>query len=118
MKIQRSTFRSLTVGTVFCLGFGWAAGAFAQEPPCKRDIAKFCSQVKSGGGRIARCLGQYTDQLSATCKQHITGAAEVDQACEDDVHKLCPKVKPGGGRVVACLKENQAKVSASCKAKL
>jgi Cysteine rich repeat len=35
---------------------------------CKPDIAKFCSDVAPGGGRIVRCLVGHASQISPACR--------------------------------------------------
>ena len=39
--------------------------------PCRADREKFCNGVKKGGGRIAKCMREHKDQLSAECKTEI-----------------------------------------------
>ncbi len=38
---------------------------------CQGDVQQFCKDVKPGGGRIARCLKEHKDELSAGCKEKI-----------------------------------------------
>ena len=38
---------------------------------CKRDAEKSCKGVQPGRGRIARCLVEHKDQLSAGCREKI-----------------------------------------------
>jgi hypothetical protein len=87
--------------------------------PCAADTAKFCKDVKPGGGRIAKCLKEHENELSGACRAH---QAEVEkkgkeafQACHDDISQFCKDVKPGGGRIAKCLKEHGAELSAECK---
>jgi hypothetical protein len=90
--------------------------------PCANDTAKFCKDVKPGGGRLARCLKQHEGQLSPECKAYCEKAKirakEAHEACADDVQKLCANVKPGEGRIVKCLKDNSKSVSPECRDKL
>jgi hypothetical protein len=97
----------------------------ADRGSCSKDIAKFCKDVKPGGGRILDCLKQHEKDLSAACKEQVTKreekaekSGELSQACKGDVDKLCKDVKLGGGRILKCLKENESKLSAQCKATL
>jgi Cysteine rich repeat len=61
-----------------CTALAFAV-AHAQEPSgkvsareaCKPDVAKFCSDVKSGGGRVIACMKQHQDELSQPCKDAI-----------------------------------------------
>ena len=92
---------------------------------CEGDVKKFCAGVQPGGGRIARCLQQHTNELSDACrgqgeKMRERGEArretmrDLRQACRDDVAKFCSNVKPGGGRIAQCLKAHQSELSQSC----
>lgn len=38
---------------------------------CKQDIARFCSQVPPGEGRIKACMKQHLPQLSEPCKEAL-----------------------------------------------
>lgn len=97
-----------------------ASGAFAQEGrPCAGDVAKFCTDVKQGQGRIAKCLDQYESLLSAECKAEFSEVKEVIKnaykACEDDMIMFCPWVQSGEGRILNCLRENKSHLSDECK---
>ena len=68
--------RSLAVGAILAL---CTSGAMAQMKPgaravlgaCKPDIARFCSQVAPGGGRIKACMKENLPALSETCKEAL-----------------------------------------------
>jgi len=38
---------------------------------CKPDIARFCSAVVPGGGRIKGCMKQHLPELSEPCKEAL-----------------------------------------------
>ena len=64
----------LTVGVVLSL----SSVALAQSPAaravlgaCKPDIARFCSAVVPGGGRIKTCMKQHLPELSEPCKEAL-----------------------------------------------
>jgi len=40
----------------------------AAREACQPDVAKFCADVKPGGGRIVACLKQHSSELSDACK--------------------------------------------------
>jgi len=55
-----------------------APAATAQNPAakavlraCKPDIARFCSQVQPGGGRIKACMKENIQGLSDPCKEAL-----------------------------------------------
>ena len=121
MKCRKTITRSL-VTTVAALGMSLFIGtsAWAQAArPCASDIEKFCTTVKFGGGRIAKCLKTNEAQLSAACKTRIAELKAqlmtIFEACEDDVEQLCPGVQPGQRRVLQCMKDHRESVSAECK---
>ena len=68
--------RALAIGAVLLLP---AAGATAQMGPgaraaanaCKPDIARFCSTVQPGGGRIKACMKENLPNLSEPCKEAL-----------------------------------------------
>ncbi len=90
--------------------------------PCADDAAKFCKDVKPGGGRMARCLKEHENELSPACKEHVAAvkqrAKEVRAACEDDVMQFCKDVQPGQGRIAQCLKQHENELSVDCKAQM
>jgi hypothetical protein len=83
---------------------------------CKPDAEKLCKGVQPGQGRIARCLVEHKDQLSAGCREKIV-QAESKHPCMKDIETLCKGVQPGEGRIAQCLKQHEAELSAECKAK-
>ena len=120
MKNNNSFYLAVLVAGFFCLSSMTGAHAWAaEEHPCSKDIAKFCKDVQKGGGRIADCLKQHQNDLSAACKDRVAKkeekrekARELSQTCKDDIAKLCKDVKPR--RVLKCLKEHKSELSAQC----
>ena len=113
----------LTVSLICFVTLALASGVFAEDAkPCAGDIAKFCSGVRQGGGRIAKCLKQNEAQLSPACKMQLAevkeAVKEAHQACEDDIMTYCGGIQPGGGRIMQCLKANRSHLSLRCKVKL
>ncbi len=107
---------------VLSIGVAAAADTPAAKNPCSADVAKYCKDVKPGGGRIARCLKENENQLSPACKSSIEETRkqfrEAHEACEADAQKFCKDVQPGQGRIVRCLREHEKDLSAGCRAKM
>ncbi len=103
-------------------GVAVAADASSVKNACADDVAKYCKDVKPGGGRIARCLKANENQLSPACKSSIEESKrkirEAHQACDADVQKFCKDVQPGQGRLIKCLREHDKELSAECRAKM
>ena len=102
----------------------WAAAdVLAQgRGPCAEDAAKYCKDVQPGRGRMAQCLNEHENELSAVCKEHIAQMKQrgrgIHEACQDDAQKLCKDVQPGGGGIYRCLKEHESELSPACREKL
>jgi Cysteine rich repeat len=47
------------------------AGARAVLQACKPDIARFCSQVPPGQGRVKACMKEHVHELSEPCKEAL-----------------------------------------------
>jgi hypothetical protein len=70
--------------------------------------------VQPGQGRIAQCLKQHKDQVSAACKQKMAEFREEAQACQADVQRLCPNAKAGKERQ-ECMRQHKDEVSPECR---
>ncbi len=56
---------------------GGGGGEFAKvREACRNDIARFCGDVKPGGGRVRECLKAHAAELSDGCKAAIKEARE------------------------------------------
>lgn len=102
-----------------CSGFH----AYAEESLiCADDIAKYCKEIKPGGGRLLNCLRTHETELSASCRAKISEIQGIikdcEQACSGDIVQFCKEVQPGGGRIVKCLRGHDKELSSSCSAKL
>jgi hypothetical protein len=98
-----------------------AAAPSAPAPrPCAEDARKFCKTVKTGQGRLNKCLSQHEAELSQACRQHRQSiqerVAKFHDACAEDMRKFCKGIKPGKGREVPCLKSHQKELSEACRA--
>jgi Golgi apparatus protein 1 len=99
-------------------------GAKAKEigAACGDDVQQFCPNVKTGGGRILKCLVANSSNLSQMCQNMVKQAeeksAEFKKACGDDVTKFCGSVPKGHGRILNCLQAKQAELAPACQALL
>ncbi|HSB52602.1 MAG TPA: cysteine rich repeat-containing protein [Dissulfurispiraceae bacterium] len=118
--------RILLMGAVLAglIMSGWDGVSAEGEDslPCAEEIAKYCSEIKPGGGRIIACLKEHENGLTDLCKDKIEKVAgrakELEKACAADVERFCKDVQPGGGRIAKCLKEHKSELSAPCTGKL
>jgi vacuolar-type H+-ATPase subunit H len=94
--------------------------------PCADDLNKFCSGVKKGEGRMAKCLKEHENELSNTCAEKIAGAKEKIKAraklivanCKDELKKFCKDSPKGHGSKLKCLESHKTESSELCKAVL
>lgn len=89
---------------------------------CGDDVLQFCPNVKTGGGRILKCLEANAASLSQTCQAMVQKAeeksAEFKKSCGEDVKKFCASVPKGQGRILKCLQSKQAELAPACHALL
>jgi len=108
---------------MLCVVLYSSLNAHAQESlTCADEIAKFCKDVKPGGGRILNCLKAHEAELTASCRGKIGELQGIikdcEQACAGDIAQFCKDIQPGGGRIIKCLRERDKELSFSCKEKL
>ena len=41
---------------------------------CSEDVKQFCKGIKPGGGRLAKCLNDHKNELSAACREKVCSA--------------------------------------------
>jgi hypothetical protein len=90
---------------------------------CRRDVSRFCGEVKPGKGRVIKCLLRQQDDLSSTCRDEMdrveTAAQTISTmrtSCREDVERLCAGVPPEAGALVECVRENREGLSPACRA--
>ncbi|WMS41949.1 cysteine rich repeat-containing protein [Acuticoccus sp. MNP-M23] len=104
---------------------------------CQANIAKWCSGVPDGRGRISACLMSYSSKLDAACRSEVDAVAKKSQnnillpksvrslmgagsapavpaECAADQGKFCSGVDAGGRNALACLYAYSGSVSAPC----
>ena len=112
-----------TMVVIFSIGVILGAnGVASAQSVCSEDIAKFCKDNQANKADMMYCLESHENELSASCKKHITKisdmrekAKEYPPVCKDDVSRLCKNVLPGKGDILKCLKEHENVLSAPCK---
>jgi hypothetical protein len=123
MEVLRNRINYFLFGVIVVTYFG--SGAFTnvyaqQKGACTDDVAKFCKDIRPGGGAITKCLEEHENDLSPACKEDIYKVKQKIQdfkeACRGDVNKFCKDVRPGRGRILQCLKQNEAELSPECRA--
>jgi hypothetical protein len=92
------------------------------DNPCAGDIAKFCSTVTPGGGRLLQCYEQNKSQMSTDCVGWVevlkANAQQLQAACGDMINARCAFEKGDPLAVVNCLQSNYIDLSIVCRNKL
>ena len=93
---------------------------------CGEDIAKYCSRVLPGDGRVQSCLYAHQDMITDSCFE-VTEQSSVmlerlfDEfngfynACAADLNTHCSDIDAGSGAQIACLAENVDDISLACQ---
>jgi hypothetical protein len=107
----------------FLLGAWNVSCAFAEEARiCAEELARFCKDVRPGGGRIIACLKNHESELSTACRDKLQSVQkkleEAKQTCANDIEKFCKGVEPGEGRIAKCLEKHTDDLSPTCAEKL
>jgi Cysteine rich repeat len=72
--------RAYAVAAIFMLASSAANAQSPAEPSwraaCNADLAQFCGEVQSGGGRLRECLRQDFRELSPGCKRALREARQ------------------------------------------
>jgi len=124
-NIERSLFAVVFAfaGMVWC-----QTSSAAGTNPCAEDIAKFCPDVKPGGGAIIECLEKHENDLTEACRAHeikmqgarserkemVAEQIRFRQACGSDITRLCADATPGAGNIMNCLNSRSQDLSPSC----
>jgi len=69
MKTKQTTLLSLPLLMALCLPAAHAEESIKEA--CKQDAKTLCQGIQPGGGRIAACLKQHKDEVSAECKDAV-----------------------------------------------
>jgi hypothetical protein len=89
---------------------------------CSRDVARVCSGVRPGRGRVVACLIRQQDDLSSTCRaetERVQMAADtisgMRDTCRMDAERLCADVTEAGP-LLECLQVHRSDLSPKCRA--
>lgn len=134
MRIPDRRAATLTaLGTLAAIALIGTVDRLAAQTPCQDDIAKFCSKVSPGAGRVFACLQANEAELSPACRKTLETRrttrsrrprqrSEAERAwvsaCAADIKELCRDVPSGRGQVVGCLEQHEAALSEACRAAL
>jgi hypothetical protein len=109
--------------TALIAGMMPAATAQAQiSGPCAETVAKFCSGVTPGEGRIMKCLNDHRDDQSPFCRDWLADQQkslnELNTSCTEEIAKLCSFGSPDSVRIYRCLEDNYIALKSNCRDKL
>ena len=109
------------------------AGAADLTTTCAPEIARYCSNVSSGRGRVSACLASRNGELSSACRASVQGVARspltpgwvrpvfdprakvaLPEACAAPAAQFCSGMAPNGGAVFACLYGYSDRVPSTC----
>ena len=96
---------------------------------CADDLAKYCSSVTPGEGRLLYCLIAHEDKISTKCDYTLYDASrnlgraldlieQTADVCWPDIEKHCADAVVGGGNIAQCLLANKATVASDCRTAL
>lgn len=81
---------------------------------CRDDADRLCGGAGSGGGRAATCLAQHEKELSAECREVVSGREAVRTACTSDLVNLCKEPANRPQLRLQCLERRRDKLTARC----
>lgn len=104
---------ALPMALLPALGRAQAQPAPAAAPnlakACGVDLARHCSTVVPGGGRMMLCLEQHRASLDPTCQAALPAAA----ACAREAQSLCGATQ--GREFQRCLQTQRERFSEACR---
>jgi hypothetical protein len=104
---------ALAIGAALVL-FGSTASAQSRARACVDDIKKFCASVQPGEGRVAGCVKEHLNDLSAPCKNLLAATAAAAKACTADLKQQCADARRRAAKI-ACVTSSLANLSDDCK---
>jgi hypothetical protein len=117
--------RTLVVAVVVGVGLlggalgGRPAALAADDPPCRKDVSRWCSEMPDMDGYLTTCLQGHWNDISSQCRKTLTKDPDreikVRHACKADVDKLCGSELVPGFWNLDCLARNRDKLSTKCR---
>lgn len=86
---------------------------------CGSDAKKFCNGIEQGKGQLAKCLSDYTSQLSPLCSKELKkfkAEASAKNPCYEELAEYCAELPVDPKRLQLCLLKNEARLGAKCAA--
>jgi hypothetical protein len=119
---MRTVVVAAVVGVGIVVGMlGGRPVAFAadDDPPCMKDIARWCSQMPDMDPYLDSCLHGHYDDVSPECRKSLNKdprrEEKVRHACQADVDKLCADVPLAGALNLECLMKQKDALSTKCR---
>ena len=101
------------------LGTQPVARAADDDPPCMKDIARWCSQMPDMDPYLDSCLHGHYDDVSPECRKTLNKdprrEEKVRHACQADADKLCADVPLAGALNLECLVKQKDALSDKCR---
>jgi hypothetical protein len=91
----------------------------SQASSCSQDAKKFCQGTDPGKGQLARCLSDYTDQLSAACSKELKdfkSKTAKKNPCYEDLAEYCADLPADSKSIEYCLLKNENRLKHVCAA--
>jgi hypothetical protein len=118
--------RTLVVSAVVVVGIVgiiWGTQPIARaaegDPPCMKDVDRWCSMMPDMDGYLTTCLQGHWNDISPECRKTLNKDPNheitVRHACKSDVDKLCDPDIVGGATNLECLARNRDKLSTKCR---
>ena len=90
--------------------------------PCAETVAKFCSDVIPGEGRVMKCLNDHRGDQSIACKDFLEdqnkSLKELNVACAEEIAVLCNVSPANNVSIYICLEGNYVALKSACRDKL
>lgn len=123
----------VTLFTAFKFGLAVLSGQAAAQGQgstlandCASELARHCSSITPGDGRMIACLISHSDKLAPRCRltaflagkslaKNLARLERLAFICGADINSLCHSILPGGGRIYDCLRKNRVRLVPRCR---